>query len=108
VAVHEACHALVAYRTRQHMEIDIATIEKGSDYLGHGRQHPARGPVHPVAHEYETDILVSLASLAGERMFFDKDSSSGVSGDLESAHHGGVVHGGLLGHGVHRVVVLDR
>jgi len=35
--------------------------------------------------EYETDILVSLASLAGERMFFDRDSSSGVSGDLESA-----------------------
>jgi len=35
--------------------------------------------------EYETDILVSLASLAGERMFFDHDSSSGVSGDLESA-----------------------
>src|SRR5438874_13659417 len=35
--------------------------------------------------EYETDILVSLASLAGERMFFDQDSSSGVSGDLESA-----------------------
>jgi cell division protease FtsH len=35
--------------------------------------------------EYETDILVSLASLAGERMFFDDDSSSGVSGDLESA-----------------------
>ena len=35
--------------------------------------------------EYETDILVSLASLAGERMFFNQDSSSGVSGDLESA-----------------------
>jgi cell division protease FtsH len=35
--------------------------------------------------EYETDILVSLASLAGERMFFGNDSSSGVSGDLESA-----------------------
>src|SRR3984957_7668972 len=30
VAVHEACHAVIAYRTRQHMEIDIATIEKGS------------------------------------------------------------------------------
>jgi cell division protease FtsH len=28
---------------------------------------------------------VSLASLAGERMFFEQDSSSGVSGDLESA-----------------------
>jgi ATP-dependent Zn protease len=35
--------------------------------------------------EFETDILVSLASLAGERLFFDSDSSSGVSGDLESA-----------------------
>jgi ATP-dependent Zn protease len=29
--------------------------------------------------------MVSLASLAGERLFFDGDSSSGVSGDLESA-----------------------
>jgi hypothetical protein len=29
--------------------------------------------------------MVSLASLAGEKMFFDGDSSSGVSGDLESA-----------------------
>ena len=35
--------------------------------------------------EYESDIIVSLASLAGERMFFDGDISSGVSGDLESA-----------------------
>src|SRR6188472_832006 len=30
VAVHEACHAITAYRTRRHMDIDIATIEKGS------------------------------------------------------------------------------
>jgi ATP-dependent Zn protease len=35
--------------------------------------------------EFESDVMVSLASLAGERMFFDGDSSSGVSGDLESA-----------------------
>jgi hypothetical protein len=35
--------------------------------------------------QYEADIMVSLASLAGERMFFDGDNSSGVSGDLESA-----------------------
>lgn len=34
VAVHEACHAVAAYRTRQHLEIDLATIEKGADYLG--------------------------------------------------------------------------
>jgi len=85
VAVHEACHALVAYRTRQHMEIDIATIEKGSDYLGMVASIPPEDQFTRWRSEYETDILVSLASLAGERMFFDNDSSSGVSGDLESA-----------------------
>src|SRR5580692_7020532 len=85
VAVHEACHALVAYRTRQHMEIDIATIEKGSDYLGMVASIPPEDQFTRWRSEYETDILVSLASLAGERMFFEEDSSSGVSGDLESA-----------------------
>lgn len=85
VAVHEACHAVVAYRTRQHMEIDIATIEKGSDYLGMVASIPPEDQFTRWRSEFETDILVSLASLAGERMFFDSDSSSGVSGDLESA-----------------------
>jgi cell division protease FtsH len=85
VAVHEACHALVAYRTRQHMEIDIATIEKGSDYLGMVASIPPEDQFTRWRSEYETDILVALASLAGERMFFDSDSSSGVSGDLDSA-----------------------
>ena len=85
VAVHEACHAVVAYRTRQHMEIDIATIEKGSDYLGMVASIPPEDQFTRWRSEYESDILVSLASLAGERMFFDGDSSSGVSGDLESA-----------------------
>jgi ATP-dependent Zn protease len=85
VAIHEACHALVAYRSRQHMEIDIATIEKGSDYLGMVASIPPEDQFTRWRSEYETDILVSLASLAGERMFFENDSSSGVSGDLESA-----------------------
>src|SRR6202012_3155211 len=85
VAVHEACHALVAFRTRQHMEIDIATIEKGGDYLGMVASIPPEDQFTRWRSEYETDILVSLASLAGERIFFDEDSSSGVSGDLESA-----------------------
>src|SRR5215467_4336529 len=85
VAVHEACHAVMAYRTRQHMEIDIATIEKGSDYLGMVASIPPEDQFTRWRTEFETDILVSLASLAGERMFFDSDSSMGVSGDLESA-----------------------
>lgn len=85
VAVHEACHAVVAYRTRHHMEIDLATIEKGSDYLGMVASIPPEDQFTRWRSEFEADILVSLASLAGERMFFDGDSSSGVSGDLESA-----------------------
>jgi cell division protease FtsH len=85
VAVHEACHAVVAFRTRQHMEIDLATIEKGSDYLGMVASIPPEDQFTRWRSEFESDILVSLASLAGERMFFEGDSSSGVSGDLESA-----------------------
>ncbi|HEY0934292.1 MAG TPA: AAA family ATPase [Trebonia sp.] len=85
VAIHEACHALVAWRTRQHMEIDIATIEKGSDYLGMVSSIKPEDQFTRWRSEYESDILVALASLAGERMFFDSDSSSGVSGDLDSA-----------------------
>jgi ATP-dependent Zn protease len=85
VAVHEACHAVMAYRTRRHLEIDIATIEKGSDYLGMVASVKPEDQFTRWRSEYEADILVSLASLAGERMFFDQDNSSGVSGDLESA-----------------------
>ena len=85
VAVHEACHAVIAYRTRQHMEIDIATIEKGSNYLGMVSSIKPEDKFTRWRSEYESDILVALASLAGERMFFESDSSSGVSGDLDSA-----------------------
>jgi len=84
-AVHEACHAVMAYRVRKHMDIDIATIEKGAEYLGMVASIPPDDQFTHWKSEYEGDILVSLASLAGERMFFDGDNSSGVSGDLESA-----------------------
>jgi cell division protease FtsH len=85
VAVHEACHALVAYKVRHHLTIDIATIEKGGTYLGMVASIPPEDQFTRWRSEYEADIMVSLASLAGEKIFFDGDSSSGVSGDLESA-----------------------
>ncbi len=85
VAIHEACHAVIAFRTRRHLEIDLATIEKGSDYLGMVAAIPPEDQFTRWRSEYQADIFVSLASLAGERFFFDGDSSSGVSGDLESA-----------------------
>jgi len=85
VAVHEACHAVVAYRVRHHLTIDIATIEKGGTYLGMVASIPPEDQFSRWRSEYESDVMVALASLAGERMFFEGDSSSGVSGDLESA-----------------------
>lgn len=85
VAMHEACHAVMAHTVRRHMAIDLATIEKGSDYLGMVASIPPDDQFTHWRSEYEADVLVSLASLAGERMFFGGDNSSGVSGDLESA-----------------------
>ncbi|HEX6261693.1 MAG TPA: AAA family ATPase [Actinomycetota bacterium] len=85
VAVHEACHAVAALRARQHLTIDIATIEKGGSYLGMVASIPPEDQFTRWRSEYEADIIVSLASLAGERLFFGGDSSSGVSGDLETA-----------------------
>jgi hypothetical protein len=84
-AVHEACHAVIAHRTRRHLEIDIATIEKGSDYLGMVSSIKPEDQFTQWRSEYESDILVSLASLAGEKMFFEEDSSSGVHSDLQQA-----------------------
>ena len=85
IAVHEACHAVAAYRTRKHLHIDLATIEKGGTYLGMVRSVKPEDQFTRWRSEYEADIMVSLASLAGERLFFGGDNSSGVSGDLESA-----------------------
>jgi len=85
VAIHEACHAVTAYRLRHHLTIDIATIEKGSDYLGMVSSIPLEERFSSWKSFYEADIAVAIASLVGERMFFDGDSTSGVSGDLDSA-----------------------
>ena len=85
VAIHEACHGVMAHVMRRHMMIDLATIEKGSDYLGMVASIPPDDQFTRWRTEYEADILVSVASLSGERLFFAGDNSSGVSGDLESA-----------------------
>ena len=84
-ALHEACHAVMAYRVRHHLVIDIATIEKGGNYLGMVSSIKPDDLFTQWRSEYEADVMVSLASLAGEKMFFDGDSSSGVSSDLEGA-----------------------
>jgi ATP-dependent Zn protease len=85
VAIHEACHAVAAATTRKHLTIDIATIEKGGGYLGMVSSIDPEDRYTQWRSEYEADLIVSLASLAGERLFFAGDNSSGVAGDLESA-----------------------
>ena len=84
-AVHEACHAVTAARTQKDWVIDLATIEKGSTYLGMVKHVRAEDTFTRWKSDYEADIMVSLASLAGERMFFAGDSASGVSADLSNA-----------------------
>jgi ATP-dependent Zn protease len=85
VAIHEACHAVAAARVRKELTIDIATIEKGGTYLGMVSSVRVEDTFTSWRSDYEADIIVSLASLAGEKMFFEGDNSSGVSGDLRTA-----------------------
>jgi cell division protease FtsH len=85
VAIHEACHAVIAARVYRDWVIDIATIEKGGTYLGMVSSVRVEDTFTRWKSDFEATIKVSLASLAGERMFFEGDNSSGLSGDLETA-----------------------
>jgi ATP-dependent Zn protease len=85
VAVHEACHAVVAYRLRKHAMIDMATIERRGDVGGFVSSIPPEDQFVTWRTEREIDVMTFMASLAGERMFFDGDHSTGVGGDMRGA-----------------------
>jgi cell division protease FtsH len=85
IAVHEACHAVAAAKLRSHLTVDVATIERRGDVGGFVSSVPPEDRFTHWRSEYDTDIQVSLASLAGERMLFEGDNSSGVGGDMRSA-----------------------
>jgi ATP-dependent Zn protease len=85
VAVHEACHAVVAYRLRKHAVIDMATIERRGDVGGFVSSIPPEDQFVQWRSEREIDVMTALASLTGERMFFDGDHSMGVGGDMRAA-----------------------
>lgn len=85
IAVHEACHAVVAYRLRKHAVIDMATIERRGDVGGFVSSIPPEDRFVDWRSEHEHDLMTSLASLAGERLFFDGDNSAGVGGDMRNA-----------------------
>ncbi len=85
VAVHEACHAVAAYRLEKHLTIDMATIERRGDVGGFVASIPLEDQFVGWRSERESEAMVFLASLAGERLFFAGDNSEGVGGDLRNA-----------------------
>jgi ATP-dependent Zn protease len=85
VAVHEACHAVAAYRLRRHAVIDMATIERRGDIGGFVASIPPEDQFVEWRSEREVDVMTFLASLAGERQFFEGDHSTGVGGDMRGA-----------------------
>ncbi|HET7487080.1 MAG TPA: AAA family ATPase [Acidimicrobiales bacterium] len=110
-AIHEACHAIASYRLQKNLTIDVATIEKGQNYLGMVSPIPIEEQFTSWRSDYEADVITSIASLMGERMFFDGDSSSGVSQDLVMATRVAMYMEGFWGMGStvgsHGVVKAD-
>jgi cell division protease FtsH len=99
VAVHEACHAIASYRLQKTLLIDLATIERRGAIGGFVSFVDPEDLFTNWRSHYEADVMVSLASLVGERMFFDGDSSSGVTGDLASATRISILMEGRWGMG---------
>jgi ATP-dependent Zn protease len=85
VAIHEASHAAAMYLLRKRHVIDVATIERRGDVGGFVNDIPLEERFGGWRSEIEIDVMTYLASLAGERMFFDGDNSTGVGGDLRSS-----------------------
>jgi ATP-dependent Zn protease len=85
VAIHEASHAVAMYRLQKRSTIDVATIERRGGTGGFVAPMPLEERFTEWRTGYETDVKTFLASLAGERLFFEGDNSAGVGGDLFSA-----------------------
>jgi ATP-dependent Zn protease len=99
VAIHEASHAVTAHLLGAHRRIDMVSIEKRASTLGMVKSMGQEERFTQWRSEMESDIMVSLASLAGERLFFSGDNSSGVSGDLSSASTVAALMEGAFGMG---------
>lgn len=85
VAIHEACHAVAAFYLKKNFQIDIATIERRGSTGGFVSRVPTAERFGNWRSDLEEDIQIAIASIVGERMFFEGDSTDGVSGDLANA-----------------------
>jgi ATP-dependent Zn protease len=85
IAIHEACHAIAAFNLKKNFQIDIATIERRGSTGGFVSRVPTAEKFGNWRSDLEEDIQISIASIVGERMFFDNDNTDGVSNDLANA-----------------------
>lgn len=85
VALHEASHAVAMYRLKRREMIDIATIEPRGPVGGFVSPVPLEEPGFPWRYLQEDEVMTFLASLAGERYFYEGDNSVGVGGDLRAS-----------------------
>ena len=96
VAIHEACHAVAMYRLQHTSVIDVATIERRGDVGGFVSPIPLEDRFVQWRSEVEIDVMTFIASLVGERMFYDGDHTQGVGGDMAAATS--IVTRSLLSH----------
>ena len=85
VAIHEVCHAVAMYRLQHTSVIDVATIERRGDVGGFVSPIPLEDRFVQWRSEVEIDVMTFIASLVGERMFYDGDHTQGVGGDMANA-----------------------
>lgn len=85
VSLHEASHAIAMKRLRKRETIDVATIEPRGPVGGFVAPVPLEEPGFNWKYGWEDDVMTFLASLAGERLFYDGDNSAGVGGDMNAA-----------------------
>lgn len=85
IALHEACHAVAMYRLQHSHTIDTATIERRGDVGGFVAPVPLEEQMFKWRTDVEVDAMTFIASLAGERLFYDGDNTSGVGGDMRAA-----------------------
>ena len=102
VAVHEACHAVTAYRIRKRLLIDIVTIEKGGTFLGVVTEHPPGGAVHDVAFGLRSRRhggagLARRRTAVLRRRFLVRRIRRPERGHVADHLHGGVLGDGLDG-----------
>jgi cell division protease FtsH len=85
VALHEASHAVAMMRLKKRETIDVATIEPRGPVGGFVAPVPLEEPGFPWKKLNEEEVMTYLASLAGERLFYDGDNSVGVGGDMAAS-----------------------